>query len=125
MYKRNNQGWIKHIDFILWDALALFVAYIAAYYIRQGNLLFYEVDIYRTLAIMLGIVDIFIAVIFSTMHNVMKRGYLQEAFQTLKHILLVLVTITLYMFATQMGDAYSRITIFLTALFHFIFGYLI
>lgn len=125
MYKRNNQGWIKHIDFILWDALALLVAYVVAYYIRQGNLLFYEVDIYRTLAIMLGIVDIFIAVVFNTMHNVMKRGYIQEAFQTLKHILLVLVTITLYMFATQMGDAYSRITIFLTALFHFTFGYVI
>ena len=125
MYKRNNQGWIKHIDFILWDVLALFIAYAVSYYIRQGNLLFFGVDIYRTLTIMLGIVDIFIAVIFNTMHNVMKRGYLREAFQTLKHILLVLVTITLYMFATQMGDAYSRITIFLTALLHFVFGYVI
>ena len=23
MYKRNVQGWLKHIDFILWDILAL------------------------------------------------------------------------------------------------------
>ena len=125
MYKRNNQGWIKHLDFILWDMLALQLAYLIAYFIRQGNVLLYEVSIYRTLAIMLAVVDISVPAIFNTMHNVMKRGYLQEALQTLKQVLLVLAAITLYMFGTQMGDAYSRITVFLTAGFHFAFGYTI
>ena len=92
MYKKSNQGWIKHIDFILWDAAALQLAFIIAYLIRHdGGSLPYASGIYRTLAVMLIVVDILIAAIFNTMHNVMKRGYYQEAIQTFKQVLLVLV----------------------------------
>jgi len=126
MYKRNNQGWIKHIDFILWDVFALQLAFIIAYWVRQGGgSLPYESGIYRALAVMLVVVDILIAAIFNTMHNVMKRGLYQEVIQTIRQVLLVLAVITLYMFATQMGDVYSRLTIFYTALLHLLLGYLI
>lgn len=123
MYKRNNQGWIKHIDFILWDAAALQLAFIIAYFIRQGGSLPYASSIYRTLGIMLVVVDVLIAAVFNTMHNVMKRGYYIETAQTIKQVLLVFVVITLYMFSTQSGDTYSRITLYLTTGFHFVFGY--
>lgn len=125
MYKRNNQGWIKHIDFILWDAFALQLAFALAYLIRQGRSLPYASTMYRTLAIMLVVVDILIAAIFNTMHNVLKRGYYQEAVQTLKQVLLVFGISTVYMFSTQTGGVYSRITIFLTAGFHLMIGYAI
>jgi lipopolysaccharide/colanic/teichoic acid biosynthesis glycosyltransferase len=57
------------------------------------------------------------------MHNVMKRGYYLEVTETIKQVMLVLVVISLYMFSMQSGGIYSRITIFLTAVFHFVFGY--
>ena len=122
MYKRYNQGWIKHIDFILWDVLSLQIAFTIAYYIRHGGIP-YTSEIYRNLAIMLVTVDILISAIFNTMHNVLRRNRYNEAVQTIKQVLMVLVIITLYMFSLQSGDAYSRITVFLTAVFHFIFGY--
>ena len=122
VYKRYNQGWLKHIDFILWDAFALQLAFILAYAIRQRGLP-YGSALYRSLAIFLVVVDILFAAIFNTMHNVMKRGYYSEAIQTLKQVLLILAVTSLYLFSMQIGDAYSRITIFLTAAFHFILGY--
>ena len=124
MYKHDSQGWLEHIDFILWDVVALQIAYILASVIRMGIIPYKSPD-YRSLAIMLVAVDILFAAIFDTMHNVMKRGYFQEAVQTLKQVLLVLMIITLYLFAIQSGDVYSRITLFLTAIFHFILGYAI
>ncbi len=122
MYKRYNQGWIKHLDFILWDVFALQIAFVAAYYIRHGEIP-YILESYRNLAIMLAAVDILISAMFNTMHNVLRRNRYNEAVQTIKQVLMVLVVITLYMFSLQSGDIYSRITIFLTAVFHFIFGY--
>ena len=122
MYKRNNQGWLKHLDFILWDVFSLQIAFILAYTIRHGGMP-YRIEVYRTLAIMLVVVDILIADVFNTMHGVMKRGYYQEAIQTLKQAALVLAVVSLYMFSVQSGDIYSRITIFLTAVFHFFLGY--
>ena len=125
MYKRNIQGWLKHFDFILLDAIFLQISFIIAYMIRHGwSRLPYEVTTYRTLAIVLFIVDILVSICFNTMHNVMRRGPYNEFIQSLKQSVLVLVIMTLYLFSVQAGDAYSRITIYLTAGFHLILGYL-
>ena len=123
MYKRNSLRWLKHLDFILWDAFALQLSFVLAYAARQGGNLPYATVTYRTLAIMLVLIDFLIADFFDTMHNVLKRGYYLEAVETLKHVFLVLVVVTLYMFALQIGDAYSRITVFCTSGFHLIIGY--
>lgn len=124
MYKRNVQGWLKHIDFILWDLLILQVAFILGYMIRHGwGLWPYVRSDYKSLAIVLAVVDVLVAIIFNSMHNVMKRGYLKELTESIKHVALVLVLMSLYLFSTQAGDVYSRITIYLTAGFHLILGY--
>lgn len=126
MYKRSSQGWLKHIDFILWDVLVLQAAYVLGYMLRHGwgSWPYLQGD-YRTLAIVLAVVDILVAIAFNTMHNVMKRGYLKEFTATFKHVAMVLVLMTLYLFSTQAGDAYSRITLYLTSGFHLVFGYMI
>ncbi len=125
MYKRRNQGWLKHIDFILWDEVALQISYIIAFNIRLGGGLPYTIRRYMSLAAVFFIVDFLISAIFNTMHNVMSRGYLREFVQTIKQVLMVLAGMTLFMFAFQSGDEYSRIMVFLTAGFHFVIGYVI
>ena len=124
MYKRTRQGWLKHLDFILWDILILQAAYILGYMIRHGwgNWPYVRLD-YRILAIILMAADVFVSIAFNTMHNVMKRGYLKEFTATLKHVSLVLVLMSLFLFSTQTGDIYSRITIYLTSVFHLLLGY--
>lgn len=123
MYRRNDQGWRKHADFIIWDAFTLQIAYILAYMLRQGKGLPYIVGNYFALAVVYAVVDVFIGAVFNTMHNVMKRGYYLEAVQTGKQVVLVLVVVSLYMFSLQSGEDFSRIVVFLTAGFHFILGY--
>ena len=128
MYKKNVQGWLKHIDFILWDVIILQGSFILGYMIRHGwgqwPYTNWRAD-YKSLAIVLVVVDILVAVVFSTMHNVMKRGKLRELVATLKHVALVLLFMSLYLFSTQAGDTYSRITLYLTSGFHLILGYII
>ncbi len=126
MYKRTNQGWLKHIDFIFWDVLVLQVSFVLGFMIRHGwGQWPYLRSGYKTLAIVLVVVDVLVAIAFNTMHNVMKRGTLKEFFASIKHVALVLGMMTIYLFSTQAGDTYSRITIYLTAGFHLILGYTI
>lgn len=126
MYKRNTQGWLKHLDFMLWDILALQAAYILGYMVRHGwgQWPYLRAD-YKSLAIILVVVDVLVTVLFNTMHNVVKRGYLKELIETIKHVVLVLLVMSLYLFSTQSGDTYSRITLYLTSGFHLIIGYTI
>ena len=125
MYKRNSQGWLKHIDFILLDVLVLQTVFILAYMLRHGLSMPYSLEAYRTLGFLLIAVDILVAAIFNSMHNVLKRGPYKEFIETLKHTALVFVIMTIYMFSVQSGDIYSRIVMYLTAGFHLIFGYTI
>ena len=91
MYKKNAQGWLKHVDFVVWDILALQLAFILGYMIRHGwgKWPYLQAD-YRSLAIVLIVVDILVAVLFNTMHNVMRRGYLKEMTASVKHVVLTL-----------------------------------
>lgn len=122
MYKRNAQGWSKHFDFIVVDEIALQTAFILATLIRN-HIWAYSSTLYRTMGITLVLVDAVVLVLNNSMHDVVKRGYYIEAVDSFKHCFYVFALATIYMFATQTGDAYSRIILFLTFLFHFLLGY--
>ena len=59
MYKEVVKGWVKHLDFMVLDILSLelsfLIAYIFRYKIRDGMI---QSEIYRTLIIMIMLVDI-------------------------------------------------------------------
>ena len=124
MYQRNRQGWLKHIDFILIDAIVLQISFIIAFIIRHGWSNPYANETYRTFAVILFITDILVSIAFDTFHNVLKRGYYVEFVQSLKQTLLVFLIMTLYMFTVKGGTDYSRVTIYLTAVLHLVLGYL-
>ena len=126
MYKKNSQGWIKHIDFILLDVIVLQAAFVLAYMIRFGKGLSpYDVETYRTLGAVFAVVDLMVLVLFNTMHNVVKRGFVREFVESLRHAALVLLVMSLYLFSTKLGDTYSRITVYLTAGLHLGIGYIV
>ena len=126
MYQRNSQGWLKHLDFILWDILVLQLAFFLAYDLRHGFFkLPYEVLLYRTMASVLVVLDLMAAVLFNTMRDVMKRSPLKEIEQTVKQAMIVLAGEIIYLFAVQDGGAYSRIVSFLTAVLHIIMGFFV
>ena len=124
MYQRNRQDWLKHIDFILLDAIVLQLSFIIAYNIRHGLRNPYQIETYRNFAILLFVTDILVSVAFNTFHNVLKRGYYIEFVETLKQTLIVFMIMTLYMFTVKEGTAYSRITIYLAAGLHLILSYI-
>ena len=122
MYKRNAQGWSKHFDFMVVDEISLQLAFILAALIRN-RVWAYSSPLYRTMAFTLVLVDAVVLVLNNSMHDVLKRGYYIETVETFKHCFYVFALANIYMFATQTGDAYSRIVLFLTFLFHFLIGY--
>lgn len=124
MYKRNSQGWLKHIDFILWDLLILQISFVLGYMIRFGwGEWPYSTLVYKSLAVVLTAVDFLIMVLFNTLHNVMRRGFLKELSAVFKQSVLILGIMSLYFFTVRVGDTYSRITLYLTVSIYFVLCY--
>ena len=114
---------MKHLDFILWDVIGLHLAYVAAYFIRYSTGSPYQDQDYLSMAVVLTVVDILVAVLFDTMHNILQRDRWMELASMVKHAILVFALLAVYLFSVKMGSEYSRITMYLTFGFHMLFGY--
>lgn len=123
MYRRRAQDWLRYLVYMAIDEICLQVAFILAVYIRY-HIWAYAYPLYRTLGVTLILVD---AVVMELHHfslrGVVRRGYFAELIYTLRRCVFVFALATVYMFATQTGDSYSRISLFLTFVFHLLLGF--
>ena len=122
MYKRNAQGWSKHIDFMLLDIIILQLCLMLAYYIRFNGWV-YSLHEYRNLGILLFFSDILVIVLNNSLHDVIKRKVVKEAIEHSKHCIYVLAVVLVYFFSSQLGDVYSRLVLGLTFVFYLLFGF--
>lgn len=125
MYRKNTNGWLKHIDFIILDMICLQLAFMIAYFIKNGNIHLYNNFLYRNMAIILEVADLMVLLIFGTLKGVLKRGHYQEFVKTLKHGFVVCLLAVLYLFTVQKGIFFSRFVLFLTIGIYFILTYIV
>lgn len=125
MYRKNANGWLKHIDFMILDMICLQLAFMVAYFIRNGDIHLYNDFLYRNMAIIIELSDLMVLLIFGTLKGVLKRGHYQEFVKTLKHALIVCFLAVLYLFTVQKGVFFSRFILFLTIGIYFILTYLV
>ena len=125
MYRKNTNGWLKHIDFIILDMICLQIAFVLVYFIKNGNIHLYNDYLYRNMAIILEVADLMVLLIFGTLKGVLKRGHYQEFVKTLKHSFIVCLLAVLYLFTVQKGIFFSRFILFLTIGIYFILTYIV
>lgn len=100
------------------DVLSLQVAFALAYMVRNGWENPYGHELYRTMAIVLTVIDMGVLIFFESMKNVLKRGYYRELSMTIRHVLLVILIATFYLFYRKSGKDYSRLALFYMGLLY-------
>ena len=123
MYRKADKGWMKHLDFTLIDAMCLQLAYIAAYFVRHGVHWPYGSRLYRNMALIYVLIQVFVTFFGESFKNVLKRGYLKEFTSTIKHVSLVILIAAFYLFAIQQGEEYSRFTLVMTGIIYAVITY--
>ena len=124
MYRKKGRGWTKHIDFMLLDVLCMQIAFIVSYIWRFGPGNPYTDKDYRILAAVFLLIDFFVEIVSDAFKNVLKRGYLDELIATCKHVVLVEILTTFFLFTTQMGEIYSRMSYYIMIPIYILVSYL-
>ncbi len=124
MYKRSLQGGLKHLDFLLIDIVCLHIAFILSYVSRHGGGNPYAIEEYASISIVLSLIDIVVANLFGSLKNVLKRGYYKEFAMTIKHVCLVELLMTFYLFVVGQGSAYSRLLFMFFPIYYVIVSYI-
>ncbi|MBQ3424426.1 MAG: sugar transferase [Clostridia bacterium] len=120
MYKKSEQSWLKHLDFIVLDALSAQLALVLAYAWRIGWLergrwrWVYQRVAYRNLAIWMALFCVLAAVMFNTMHDVLKRRWTTEVRRTLTQCGIVFAAVVVYLFSIKDSEYYSRLVLWVT-----------
>lgn len=123
MYQKYKNNWTKHIDFVIVDIISLEIAFFISYLIRHKNVSLYSNSIYGNLAVVLILIDVCMMFFLNTCKNVLKRGLLIELAATMRHASLVILFAVCYLFFVKDAGSFSRITLFLTAIFYVLISY--
>lgn len=119
MYKRSKGGWTKHWDFILIDTICLQISFILGYYLRYRSFFAYSKrNPYRTTTSVLLLLSILVAIIFNTMHNVLKRSIWEEIKSTVIQCGLVFAGIITILFSAKDSNHVSRIVMYLATILY-------
>ncbi len=125
MYRKDSEGWLKHVDFIVLDMICLQLAFILAYAFRGYGFNVYGDILYRNMAIFLGFADLVVIFTSGTMKSVLKRGHYKEFVSTLKNAVIVGALAIAYLFIIQEGQSFSRMILITTIVIYLILTYAI
>ncbi len=112
MYQKENNSWIKHLDFTLIDVLCTLLAFYLAYYLYvEDNFL---AEFYKRLSVVVVLLDIVIALFTEAYTGILRRKWKKELMDTIKHYFIVFLALQVYLYMTKQTFWTSR---FMTALF--------
>lgn len=114
MYRERPKGWMKHLDFIIFDVAALQIGFVLAFFLRHGFSIPYANRLYCNMAFALMLID-FAVIFFGNVYSgVLRRGMFKEASKTVYQTLLIMLFSAFYLFSIQKGEGYSRTVLYLT-----------
>ena len=123
MYRKRAGGWLKHLDFIVLDAVCLQAAFMLAYAVRMGPSSPYGDGEYRGIGLLLLLADMVIVLLSETFSGVLRRGRYEEFTAVLRHACLVEAVVIMYLFTAQKAVSYSRFIIYLTGVLYVCMAY--
>ncbi|MQN02153.1 MAG: sugar transferase [bacterium LCO1.1] len=130
MYKKSIKGWIKHLDFIILDMIAIEVAFLLAFTLRHHMDFWYTVrgifdphiiafyvknkttqiaNFYRDVAVALGFASIIADVMFENLNNVLRRGFLKELWAVIKMMIVVTLELLVILYIVHFSQALPRL----------------
>ena len=110
---------------MLMDYVILIVSFFIAYTSRVGTLTsFFDSSSYRTLLIIIVLVNVCVDFFFEPYKNILKRSYIKELKEVLIYVLMNFLLLSLIMFVAKIGTTYSRFVVSLTYLYFGLLSYI-
>ena len=123
MYQKENSSWVKHADFTICDMLCLQLAFILAYWIKNGVGHPYETELYRNVAVVMIFIQLVCTFFNESFSGVLRRNMLEELKKTFEQCTLVCLLVLVYMFLMRVGSDYSRMILLVSYVFYIGFSY--
>ncbi|MBQ9314995.1 MAG: sugar transferase [Clostridia bacterium] len=113
MQIKGKYSWIKHLDFMIVDLLALILSFIIAYLFKFGNISFFHSKTWTRLLILVCLFNIIITLFFNPYSGIFRRSYYMEFVRALQLSVINLLLVSLVFYFFKIGEDYSRSVFFM------------
>ena len=113
MQIKGKYSWIKHLDFMIVDLVALILAFIIAYIIKFGDIGFIHSSAWTRLLVMSSLFNIIITLFANPYSGIFRRSYYMEFVRALQLSFFNLLAVSLVFYFFKIGEDYSRSVFFM------------
>ncbi|MCH5202745.1 MAG: sugar transferase [Oscillospiraceae bacterium] len=111
MYKNNNSGILKHLDFIFLDLVCVFASFFLAEFIGGYFDFRFNKSAYINISVVTILIDFVVLIFFERLKDVIKRGIYKEVAATVKHVCTVELILIFYIFIFYNNEHHSNIVL--------------
>ncbi|QTE67040.1 exopolysaccharide biosynthesis polyprenyl glycosylphosphotransferase [Clostridiales bacterium] len=108
MQIKSKYSWMKHVDFMVVDLIALFLSYLISYYLKFDNLNFAQNDEWTRYLFIVLILSIVINFFVNPYSGILKRSYYMEIIRAFQLAVYNLLLASAIFYAFKIGATYSR-----------------
>lgn len=108
MQIKSKYSWMKHIDFMIVDLIALFISYLISYYLKFNDLEFARNDEWTRYLFIVLILSIVINFFTNPYSGILKRSYYMEIIRAFQLAVYNLLLASAIFYAFKIGATYSR-----------------
>lgn len=108
MQIKSKYSWMKHVDFMVVDLIALFLSYLISYYLKFNNLNFAQNDEWTRYLFIILILSIVINFFVNPYSGILKRSYYMEIIRAFQLAVYNLLLASAIFYAFKIGATYSR-----------------
>ena len=112
MYSGRKSSWLKHWDFILLDLLVYEACFYVSHFIRNGIKFHAYGNIYFNVGLVMGLSNIAIAFFMEAYSGILRRDNFSELKKVTTQVLIVIAFMSIYLYFSGYGPAFSR-TVFI------------
>ena len=108
MQIKSKYSWVKHIDFMAVDLVALFISFLISFFLKFNRWDFYTNDEWTRYLFIVLILSIVINFFVNPYSGIMRRSYYMEIIRAFQLAIYNLLIASLIFYAFKIGASYSR-----------------
>lgn len=108
MYIKGKYSWLKHMDFMVIDILALVFSFSISYLLKFKNMHWWKEEEWQMLLILLCLLNIVITFLDGRFSGVLKRRLYEDVIVSSLHLLYMVASTSFIFYILKMGSSFSR-----------------
>lgn len=123
MNHKRSGIFLSRLDFFCLDLVSIEVAYILAYLIKFHGRNPFSMVIWRNFSIVILLLDALVMILGHFLTDIRRRGFVREMVSVVIQTVVVLASMSMFLYVQKAGAVYSRAIMLMTGAFHILLSY--